>query len=421
MNSIPHIGLTHPGLIKTNLEHNNQSAINNAGVRNLAGQKSLPETPQTVSTSTFTYSSTTFNASFLSSGVGSVDKYQAIAGQKAPGQYAATILNFIENRLLEDMKAGAREEQLQSRLEAGVEGFLKGYEEARAQLKAAGALTEEVESAITKTYKNVIGGVDKLAQKLGLESPVSDLIEKDAAPEKPTKQTQTAEHANLFADYYSENSFSFRLKTQDGDSVIIRAQSWQTGSFGLSTGRFSTQEGGGNQYQALNASLSKGNDFAFSVEGELDADELRAINELLGQISDVSETFFNGDVYSAFEQALEVGFDSDEIARFSLTLKRTDLAKVDSSYNRIADYGNNQLPQRTVNQPLAEIADFIQQLDEARRNAEKIGLELLTLTGMADFVGKNKFAQHHTLPHFTPLVGKTLQSLQNIQAKQQAV
>lgn len=89
---------------------------------------------------------------------------------------AGNILGFIEHRLRMDAAEGATLEQLQSRLEAGLAGFQKGFAEASEKLEALSMLSPEVEQDIGKTYELVMDGIDVLRKKF-----LEDLINPDAS------------------------------------------------------------------------------------------------------------------------------------------------------------------------------------------------------------------------------------------------
>lgn len=72
------------------------------------------------------------------------------------------ILGFIERRLLLDVQEGATLTQLQSRLEAGLSGFQKGFAQAQEQLSALSMLTPEIGLDIQSTYDQVLKGIDDL-------------------------------------------------------------------------------------------------------------------------------------------------------------------------------------------------------------------------------------------------------------------
>lgn len=305
-----------------------------------------------------------------------VDAYQAVGEVAAPAAeannpYADTILGFIGAQLQRDVADGATQEELQSRLESGLAGFKQGYGEALEQLQGITTLAPAVQRGIEQTYQQVTDGIRTLAEKLGLSVPESlqDMPSTDdsmegavqpsavaVAPAKaeviPGEQIRAQLGGQMMAsavrdmrtleqfsrveakeDTYralgnrvasasrygyqvSENrDFQFTLRTQDGDNVTIRVQAGKTGTATLDlagrAGPQLTQSGG--QYD----------NFEFSVEGELDAEELHALNELLGQVGDISDMFFNGDLEGAFSAATQLSFNKEEIGYFSVNLSRT--------------------------------------------------------------------------------------------------
>ena len=96
-----------------------------------------------------------------SRGKSGVDAYKEVAPLTAE-KVASNILGFIERRLQMDVAEGATQEQLQSRLEAGLSGFKKGFAEASEQLKALNKLSPEVAADIGQTNELVLKGIDDL-------------------------------------------------------------------------------------------------------------------------------------------------------------------------------------------------------------------------------------------------------------------
>ena len=58
----------------------------------------------------------------------------------------------------------------------------------------------------------------------------------------------------------------------------------------------------------------------FSVNGDLDEGELKAINNLLNNVNDIAKDFYSGDVETAFNKALQMDYDASEISEFSVSL-----------------------------------------------------------------------------------------------------
>ncbi len=95
-------------------------------------------------------------------------------------------------------------------------------------------------------------------------------------------------------------------------------------------------------------SLSLTDSTFFSIEGDINEDEALAINDLLDQVVALADEFYYGDVEKAFNQALEIGYDSSEIAAYMLDLQLTETQTVataviddkDSQTNPLIDLPN---------------------------------------------------------------------------------
>ena len=184
-------------------------------------------------------------------------------GQAAGAEYKAfepltaekvanNILGFIERRLQADVADGATQEQLQSRLEAGLSGFKKGFAEASEKLEALSLLSPEVKEDIGTTYDLVLKGVDELRSKF-IQSTAPDAKAKaEAEAAQPTDvkspDTKTIKTSDSKAssgeldvpdflpatsaylgygnyEYGRAREFSFELTTKEGDKVTIKASS----------------------------------------------------------------------------------------------------------------------------------------------------------------------------------------------------
>ena len=265
---------------------------------------------------------------------------QPVTAEKASNN----ILGFIERRLMLDQADGATQEELASRLEAGLEGFEKGFAQAKEQLEALALFSPEIEADINQTYDLVHQGISSLKEKyLGISEPAHNTTQTPSTrTEGSTSDTQNNISVPDFTSSFSapnsffaqRNDFSFDLKTRDGDTVTIRA---------------SAQEINASKY-----GQERSSNFNIEINGELDEDELAAINDLLSQVNDLATTFFSGDMNKAFEQALNVGYDYEEIAQFALKLTHTEVQANPANYQT-----DNDIP---FTQRLDPIRDFAQQL-----------------------------------------------------------
>lgn len=405
----------------------NISSLNNSGI-NPAGTNSSPNSQINTANSATQGDSSKTTAVVGSDSSSLQDKRQAALqivnrtltmayekissrGQAASAEYgtfepltaekvASNILGFIERRLQLDVADGATQEQLQARLEAGLSGFKKGFAEASEKLEALSLLSPEVKTDIGKTYDLVLEGVDELRSKFIQSTeaetentkPVSDQpaeIIKTAETKKPALEVPDFIPASSSYlgygnyEYGRAREFSFELTTKEGDKVTIKAATSE--GLAIEAGRAGR---GNNSVSALNASYSASQSFSLSIEGELNEDELSAINDLLGRVNDLAGQFFAGNLDTAFDQAMNLGYDAEQIGGFSLNLAQAEIQQVTQAYqtfepNRGA--GNFDKPNLLADQ-LLPLGNFIKDLLASVDRASEFNEPKLLLANMAEKV-----------------------------------
>lgn len=367
---------------------------------------------------------------------------EAVSEKPERTDAANNILKFIEARIRLDAAEGASKEELEARLEEGLKGFIQGYNEAYDQLAGTGLLSEDVEAAIEQTKVDVHIGINAIADEFGLESPAAKPYEKPEEVEEveaaPTTSQISSNNSvpvapqDTFSDFasdivggasglsellestairyesFAKRDFSFKLKTQDGDEITITANASQEAKLGYGSVDYATPNASYNA-TAYNAELNESSDFYVNVSGELDKDELAAINDLLTQVGDISESFFAGNIEEAFEMALDIGFDTEEIAKFSLKLNQEVTSVVETTYAKVQDTYQpenapangegksgemsfkEQLEASGKDSSLVRIKNFISMLQDLAQQAKEMGVErkeLPTLVG--DFASSRK-------------------------------
>lgn len=294
---------------------------------------------------------------------------QQLAKQNERAEAASgNILGFIERQLKRDVNDGASKEQLESRLNAALEGFEQGYSEANDVLKELNLLSPDLESEIGLTKEKVMAGIEQLKSDYLEQKPSTDATEPentDSEQQGPSSSsTSTAIAGQQSAGI--ANDFSFELTTADGDRVKINASALmaQSSSYGAYSG-----SANGNQVQMayLSQASYKESNFGFSVEGELDEKELKAINNLLNQVNDLASDFYQGDVAKAFDKALEMNYDSSEISEFSISLTQVKNFTAYQAYQTDKPIFNPN----TVNQ-LKPLADFTRDLVNTSKQIEQL-------------------------------------------------
>jgi|GEM_PF-2769874 len=382
---------------------------------------------------------------------------------------ANNIVGFISGRLSADAAEGATTEELGSRLQAGLDGFVQGYQEAYKQLEQMSFLYSEVESAIEQTFSNVMSSFASLSEEYSIDVPELESLDEaqtvrresfepaelstkapDLAPLAPSADKSTDKDVEILStvppvatpakdqetvqkpdtgsvqqirsqpetealqqisskedvvvneeadnlkslieasayDYQKEESrsFNFSLQTQDGDSVTIKAA---YASSSLFDGESITY--GASESDSPSGQLKVASGLYLDIQGDIDEDELIAIEEVLAQVKEVSDLFFAGDIESAFNSVVEMGFNSEEIAEFSLQLRyqmvetyteNPDVYGPPSAANGIVNAeGSDSGIQNEVNKLLLmseqdenvnQLARFVQVLEQMRVNFDSL-------------------------------------------------
>jgi hypothetical protein len=144
-----------------------------------------------------------------------------------------------------------------------------------------------------------------------------------AVQQRESSSQYTALEAHFSGDQVSDVSYEFASEARENTSVS--AEILQNGNRVAVDYRSKTQSS---------------SNLTFEVEGSLDADELKAIGELVGQVHDLAESFFDGDVKAAFEQAKRMGYDKSEIAGYSLNMAEQELSVEMSRYRANSGWGS---------------------------------------------------------------------------------
>lgn len=326
-------------------------------------------------------------------------KYEAIESEPpSPKEVADKILGVVINRLEQEAEQGASPERIGMLLEQAESGITKGFKQAENQIEQLGLSSDELSDDIDQSQKLINKGLNILQQAY-IESDSEKANNPPTSTPTPTLTSTSNEPSARHTDNTQKNqvessplneipkreisqtagysqfsalseSTSIEIETQDGDIV----------SFSLSQLQASFKEGAfDSEASHYEGSYSSGQ-YAYSVEGDLDENEIKALNDLMVQIESLSEQFFGGDFQGAFESALSLGFDGAEIAGFSLNMNITQIQQV-STYEQVSNMGSSDHHQNTQFAPLSNFAhDLLEthkQAMEHFKNADQMITNLL--------------------------------------------
>ena len=260
---------------------------------------------------------------------------------------AKNVLGFVTGYIKLAQSQGKDEKELQDLLGQARKGIDKGFGSARDELKGMSMLSEDLDKGIEKSYTLIQDELQKFEDELfGVPSDEAE----------NTEESASAVSGSQGLGFSSSSQASLEITTKDGDKVSIRfddQENWrlQQQNRYSASGRKAV-EAYGNKSHGENASAqrsetgalhsgkssgasgsssssiyySRTQGFSFSVEGDLDADELKSIGSLIEQVGSLSDSFFGGDLDGALKQAKELSLDDNELVGMSLSLKQSQAA-----------------------------------------------------------------------------------------------
>jgi len=257
-------------------------------------------------------------------GVSAEDMRKQNAEDFTPDKVADRVAGFVGMGLDQARAEGRSEADIQKMHEAAMRGIEKGFAEAKEILEGLDILNQgNIEPTIDETFDKTMAAVQALL-------PSND--NQVSGPRRGAEAFYASER------YASAETFSLSLTTQDGDEVTIEfgnAEYQNISAAGASAGGSS----------ALSTSLERGSasSMYFSVEGDLSDEELGAINDLLRDVNDIADEFFDGDIQAAFDKATEFEMDGSQLASMNLRLTRTETYSAASAYSAVGSlpsFGN---------------------------------------------------------------------------------
>lgn len=267
----------------------------------------------------------------------------ALSGKKAdafsPEKVAAVVLGFIEQRLHSEAAAGADPAKLEALMTQARDGVEKGFAEARKILDGMGVLQGKVAADIDDTYQRIQNGLGDLGKRF------------DPSALEATSNSQVAASSERFAAV--AQTFEMAVTTRDGDrlriSIAQASASWSQTSVAASSNGSNTSLIASSQSGSVQIGA-----WQVSVEGELDEQERAALGKLFAQVQDLSDTFYSGDLAGAFDRAMALDMDGEQLASMSLRLTQSSVRQATDAYSAVAEQGGQAAS--AVNAPLIDYA-----------------------------------------------------------------
>lgn len=290
----------------------------------------------------------------------------------SPQAVADRVLGFIKDRLTKEQANGATPEKLKDLYQQALKGVEKGLREGRDIIQGQGQFSGDVKNTFYQTVNLIADGLQELGENLFGASL-------DASSTAPATNRIEASHTQVA--FARSQSFDMEIVTKEGDKIKIQVQAGQSFDGQLTGLRSDALEA-----EMVEANYSSANNFAFSVEGDLNEGELAALNDLFSQVNDVASSFYGGDVEAAFNQAMSLGIDPDQLASVAVNMNQSESVAVRSTYasvQNMAGQGANN-PHQAMLDTLGKFAgkaragaDAVASNPDSPRNGRALYADLL--------------------------------------------
>lgn len=205
---------------------------------------------------------------------------------------------------------------------------------------------------LAKMMVNPEGNAEE-ANKGGLSALVraDQALKNTPRPAQPTDQFSASDQAKIVAArveqyesaYQYSETMSLQLTTKEGDKVSVDFR--QMYAEYQSYRQMQSQEEGpkGVRYfesrEAMEVTAFE-EQFAFSVEGDLNKDELKAVFDVFEQVDKLANNFFDGNIEKALEKAMTLEVDYSQLQSMQLNLTQTEMVATSYQKTAVSEYEN---------------------------------------------------------------------------------
>lgn len=271
-------------------------------------------------------------------------------GDFSPENVAKNILSFIDSAIAFARAKGDEPAAIAQKMAEGKAAVEQGFAEARDILQSFGAWNGAVKENAEKTLDLIHQGFD------------------DRAALPPADAVTGTQSTNLAAlNTKRTETFQMEITTREGDIVKLSYSANQ--SAGFSASRIADE---GGVKQAISAYSSKSENLSFSVQGNLNADEQKAIANLMKDVDKLAKDFYGGDMQGAMQHAMSLNMNKEQLSSLSLELRYTESRSAISSYQQVGALDPHQRgPAPLSNDETRTIGNFNKDLEAMLREADR--------------------------------------------------
>ena len=278
---------------------------------------------------------------------------------------ARNVMRFVGGVIEGAARGGADQEKLNSLFSQAREGVAKGI--AMAEKDIGSFMNDEIKEGIDRSRNLINDRIDSLEKRL--------LGGDDASAVNSVS-------ASLVAGASDSRSGNILIRTRDGDELTLSFESLRQFQFAqqtqvTSSAAQTTNNEGDNTGAGISETTSQTSLYqyfersgiSFSLNGELDEDEMKAIADLVSKANDLADTFFAGDMDKAFEEALALGFDDKELVGYALQLNHTKQSQVVEAYESIQHYRDDNADANKYGNVVSPISQYMDKMMDTMNSA----------------------------------------------------
>lgn len=324
---------------------------------------------------------------------------------QSPETSAQNILKFVDDKLKAMKADGASPEEMKKALDDGLKGYETGRDQAIDILKGYGMYEGPIKTGVEKTTELVKKGIEELGKTYlstgtatpspttpapttpAPATPTTGATPATPAPTTPTTQNDDEDDSSVpsvsryRAKLYTEQTLDLEVQTRDGDTIRISIEALQkmrvNGAEWNGMTGFAGLQGDGT-LESFKGMYSESS--LFEVDGELDDAEKAALDDLIGSIMDLADSFYGGDMAEAMDKASQLSLDPAELASMSLEMTQTQYMRASTrTYQDVAGYGSDNPHTHgarpaggNANNGLAGLIDYVKSLREMAEKASNM-------------------------------------------------
>jgi|GEM_PF-1165721 len=244
----------------------------------------------------------------------------------------------------------------------------------------------------------------------------ADMQAQSAAKSPQKDDVSTSEQGRVMASrsqqieraYQYSETMSLQLTTQEGDKVTLDFRQMYAEYQSYKEQQQGEQGPQGVRYfesrEAMEMTAFEER-FAFSVEGDLNEDELAAVFNVFEQVDSLANTFYEGDMEAALQKAMDLNIDYSQLQNMSLNLTQSSVEVTRYKQEAMAQYQQVQNDMEETTQQtdadVADVADLPPYLQQWQATIERLDEQFQQAREMMDrlmaSVMDDRFPQSQTV------------------------